>query len=343
MSARTNRRSHAATAPAPRPRLRLSRIPILHGADLTTRLLALIEARSGQPGPAVWLTAGIHGDEVGGIVVVQEVFARLRKRPLRAGRLSGFPLLNPFGFETASRRIPSTSEDLNRAFPGDPEGSLAARIAHVVSERIRTSAPDLVIDLHNDWLRSIPYALIDPRPATREGRAAHACARAAAAASGLPIVDEPATAASRATARTTLSGHLLELGVAALTLELGAAGTVEEPGVQGAADRVWALLARLGMVDDGTEADGRAGEGPPPSPGYQYDDRPWPSKAGIVRFRVQPGAHVTRGTPLASIHDVFGRRIELLRAASDALVLGYSDSALAVPGLPVVALARREP
>ena len=301
-----------------------------------------METRSGRPGPTVWLTAGIHGDEIGGVIVVQEIFGRLRKRPLTAGRLCAFPLLNPFGFETASRRIPASQEDLNRAFPGNPEGSLAERIAHVAHERICTSEPDLVLDLHNDWLRSIPYALVDPRPTNREGRAAHDRARSAARATGLPIVAEPADAASRAAARATLSGHLLEAGIPALTLELGAAGTVEESLVQSATDTIWAVLAELGMVGEPSEELAQARPRRRREPAWRYDDRPCPSTAGVVRFHVRPGALVAAGTPLATVHDVFGRQVEMLRATDEVLVLSYSDSALAVPGLPVIALARRE-
>ena len=301
-----------------------------------------MEARSGRDGPSVWLTAGIHGDEIGGVVVVQEIFARLRKRPLLAGRLSGFPLLNPFGFETASRRIPSTQEDLNRAFPGDPDGTLAERIAHLACTRIREDSADLVLDLHNGWLRSIPYVVIDPRPRSPAGRLAHERARAAARSTSLPIVAEPSDPAARGIARTTLTGFLVDAGIPALTLELGAAGTVEETSVQSAADTVWSILAGLDMVSPTETRFGAAAKRDRLDRPLRYEHRPCPSTAGIVRFRVLPGAEVMKGTPLASIHNVFGRRVELLRAESDVLVLGFSDSALAMPGLPIVALARRD-
>ncbi len=288
----------------------------------------------------MWLTAGIHGDEVGGVVVVQELFARLRRRPLERGRLSAFPLLNPFAFETASRQIPATQEDLNRAFPGDPQGTLAERIAHLVADRLRRDAPDLVLDLHNDWIRSIPYALIDPRPASAPGRKAHEGAQQAARATGLPMVDEQEEGVTRAMLRSTLSGHLLEEGVPALTLELGAAHSVEEASVRCGVEGVWRILAALGMVEPDADAP-MPSELPPPYRGrvLRYAHRPCPSTAGIVRFRVAPGQCVTASKPIATVHDVFGRRIELLRARGEALVLGCADSALAVPGTPVVALA----
>lgn len=336
-------RRPAAGPDRPGADLRYSRLPVLEGADLTTRRLAIMEARSGRSGPVVWLTAGIHGDEVGGIVVVQELFRRLRRRPLLAGRLAAFPLLNPFGFEAASRHIPSTQEDLNRSFPGDPAGTFAERVAHQVGSRIRSDSPALVIDLHNDWIRSIPYALIDPRPAAEAGRAAHHKAREAAAATGLPIVDEQEEGVSRAMLRSTLSGSLLESGVPALTLELGAAHVVDEANVAVGLSAVWRVLDHLGLVEP--EAESEAPSSPPPA-GYagkvlRYSHEPFPSRSGLVRFRVAPGDTVEAGSPLATLHDVFGRRIELLCAAGAALVLGHADSSLAVPGVPLVALAMR--
>lgn len=326
-----------------RTRLRFSRIPVLDGADLTTRRLALMEARSGRAGPSVWLTAGVHGDEVGAIVVVQEIFARLRSGALKAGRVQAFPLLNPFGFETASRQIPSSQEDLNRAFPGDASGTFAQRIAHLVSARIRADAPDLVLDLHNDWIRSIPYALIDPRPTDEAGRAAHRSVREAARATGLPMVDEQAEGVSRAMLRSTLSGSLLESGVPALTLELGAAHSVDEPSVRSGVDAVWRALAAIGVVAPDADA---PDVGPLVPDDYRgrmlrYGHRPCPSTTGIVRYLVEPGQVIGASTPLASVHNVFGRRMELLRSTDEALVLGCSDSSLAVPGVPIVALAMR--
>lgn len=58
--------------------------------------------------------------------------------------------MNPLGFETASRHITLSGEDLNRSFPGDKEGSLAGRIANQIFTKIKETKPFLVLDLHND-------------------------------------------------------------------------------------------------------------------------------------------------------------------------------------------------
>ena len=47
-------------------------VKIMTGSDLSIRRLPMMVTRSPNPGDVVWLTACVHGDEVGGVVVVQE-------------------------------------------------------------------------------------------------------------------------------------------------------------------------------------------------------------------------------------------------------------------------------
>ena len=63
-------------------RIKYSFINLLTGSDLSKRRLPLMEIKSLKPGPVVWLTACSHGDEIGGIVVIQEIFKMIRKMPL---------------------------------------------------------------------------------------------------------------------------------------------------------------------------------------------------------------------------------------------------------------------
>jgi predicted deacylase len=94
-------------------------------------------------GPVVWLTACIHGDEVTGIVTIQEVFKKIQKQHLQRGAVYAFPLMNPIGFETGSRNITLSREDLNRSFPGNKNGSMAERIADKIFIPIQQTNPNL--------------------------------------------------------------------------------------------------------------------------------------------------------------------------------------------------------
>src|SRR4030042_2042699 len=131
---------------------------------------------------------GIHGDEVTGVGAIQEIFRIVRKQALRKGSLYAFPLMNPIGFEAGSRNITMSREDLNRSFPGDKAGSLAERIADRVFTAIRQTNPSLVLDLHNDWMKSMPYAVIDRHPGPAH-QTAYDMAKAVAKETGLLIIE----------------------------------------------------------------------------------------------------------------------------------------------------------
>ncbi len=150
--------------------IKYSFLEILTGSDLSRRRLHLLTTVSKKPGPVVWLTACSHGDEVAGIAVVQEIFKIIQKKPLQQGSLYALPLMNPLGFETVSRNITFSQEDLNRSFPGNKKGSLAERIAEKIFTSIKQTRPTLVLDLHNDWKNSIPHTFLDPRPAACQNK-----------------------------------------------------------------------------------------------------------------------------------------------------------------------------
>lgn len=99
--------------------------------------------RGEEDGPAVYVVAGLHGDETAGWTAA----GRLKDGPLRAGTLYILSPANLYGAEH-DQRTTRSGRDLNRNFPGDPEGSDARRIAAAIYEDIRDKAPALVLDLH---------------------------------------------------------------------------------------------------------------------------------------------------------------------------------------------------
>jgi predicted deacylase len=313
-------------------RIKYSFLKILTGSDLSIRRLALMEAKSPKSGPVVWLTGCMHGDEVGGIVVIQEIFKKLQKEPLKKGELFAFPLMNPIGFETGSRHIGLSKEDLNRSFPGNPTGSLAERIAEKIFSTIMQTGPTLVLDLHNDWIKSIPYALIDPCPGLSK-KAVHEKTINLAKQTGLVVISEP----SNHREERSLSGSLISQGVPAITLELGEPYVVNEKNVEDGVSAVWNILWGLEM----TGPRGRALNHQVPvefkDKMLDYSHQPGVSTSGIVRFFVKPGQPIKRGDKVARIYNVFGKLQETIVAERNGLVLGHSDTSVALPGAPVAA------
>lgn len=98
-----------------------------------------------KPGPVVWLSAAVHGDELNGVAIIRRVAGHLDARRI-AGSVVAVPVVNVFGFLHESRELPD-GRDLNRSFPGSPRGSLAARLAHLFMTEIVAHA-DVGIDIH---------------------------------------------------------------------------------------------------------------------------------------------------------------------------------------------------
>ncbi len=320
-----------------KPTVRYSFIRILTGSDLSRRRLAVMRARAAQPGPTIWLTACGHGDEVGGMVIIQEVFKRLRRGRLLCGEVSAFPLMNPLGFEMSSRQVAFSGEDLNRAFPGNPNGSLAQRIAHRIFQEITQTRPALVLDLHNDWRSSIPYAVLDPPPGPAH-KEAFAKAKAYARVTGLLLIAESPKSPDALLSPRTLSGSLLLHGVPALTLELGEAYVVNEMNVRFGVRAIWNTLAALKMVEPDPEP--FAYPLPRECRGrfLPYSDQVISSTSGIIRFMVRPGDVISAEYPVARTYNAFGKLLETITAPAAGIVLGHSDTSVAFPGVPIVAI-----
>lgn len=312
-------------------------IKVLTGSDLSSRRLAYMELKSKNPGPVIWLTAGVHGDEVGGVVIVQEVFKLLRRSGLLKGSVYAFPLMNPIGFEAATRSTVLSGEDLNRAFPGNKQGSFAERIANTIFQQIKKTNPTLVLDLHNDWNNSIPYTLIDPYPGLKH-RQAYELVKNYSKETGFVIInEEEENIADKEELQKTLTGSLLLDDIPSIALEVGGDRTVNEEDVAEGVKSILNILSYLGMIDFHHEKfvynmpnslKGRI---------LKYSHQPLCSTSGIIRFIVKPGDIVKKGQPLARVYNILGKHQETLTALNDGILLGHSDSSVALPGLSVLA------
>ena len=304
-------------------------ISILTGSDLSTRRLPLMIAKSIKEGPVVWITACIHGDELGGVAVIQEVFKRLKRFPLLNGSIYAFPIMNPSGFETASRNITQSKEDLNRSFTGNENGSLAERIAYKIFTTIKETKPSLVLDLHNDWRKSIPYTLIDS--ATGLNKEIYEKTKEYGKKIGFPLILDTEMI------EHTLTYSLLKKGIPSLTIELGESYVVNERDVENGVKAVWNALAHLKMVEQIPEPISIIFPDIIKNNLLKYYYKPVSSTSGIIRFLIKPGQIVKKDQPIAKIYNAFGKMLETLDAKKDGIVLGYSDSSASFPGAPVMA------
>lgn len=102
--------------------------------------------RSTQEGPTLLVSAGVHGDEINGVEIVRRAVENGVFDQLKCGTVIAIPLVNIHGFNNFSRDLPD-GKDVNRSFPGKKSGSLASRVAHVITSEIFPLI-DYGIDFH---------------------------------------------------------------------------------------------------------------------------------------------------------------------------------------------------
>src|ERR1041385_5314318 len=115
-----------AIAPHSRKLLELRLAQLYTHTPLTLPVHVLCGA---EPGPTLFVSAALHGDELNGVEVIRRVLKRFPLNQLR-GTVLAVPIVNVYGVIQHSRYLPDR-RDLNRVFPGSERGSLAARLAHL--------------------------------------------------------------------------------------------------------------------------------------------------------------------------------------------------------------------
>jgi predicted deacylase len=122
--------------------------------------IPVVAVHGAAPGPTMWLSAAIHGDEICGVEIIRQILASITPKDF-AGTLLAVPIVNVPGFATGDRYMPDR-RDLNRSFPGSKRGSLASRFAHAFMTEIVQHC-DVGIDLHtgSDHRRNVPQIRAD--------------------------------------------------------------------------------------------------------------------------------------------------------------------------------------
>ena len=271
--------------------------------------------------PCLGLAAGVHGDEYEGVLALQEIVRELEPERL-SGTLLVIPVANPFAFAAAQRRTPEDNLDLNRVFPGKPEGSLTERLAALLCQKLLLQA-DAVFTLHGASSNGVLSPWVEfldlPTPA---GRASYELARA----SGF----------SDLIALPVLPGVLLaamgELGVPLIEGEVGGRGTTQRENVAFCKERVYAIARHVGVLTrhTTTQGYGRA-PGQEHTAGEQTTQCIWHLSAvaaeadGLFLRQVSLKQVVHTGERLGIILNMHGDVAAEVRAPQDGAIGGYLE------------------
>lgn len=126
-----------------RERMNIPVSTLASGFDLSLPVLVI---RGHRPGPRFGVSAMVHGDEIEGLLIIRELWRSIQPDAL-SGSLWLMPVANPLAMEAITRNTPIDMLDMNRVFPGQPDGWLSEQQAHAMTAGF-ISEIEYLIDIH---------------------------------------------------------------------------------------------------------------------------------------------------------------------------------------------------
>lgn len=279
-------------------------------------------AHGARPGPCIWLSAAIHGDELNGVEIIRRVLERISPEELK-GCVMSVPIVNVFGFIEQERYLPDR-RDLNRSFPGSKGGSLAARLANLFMTEV-VSHCSYGIDLHTGSnhranLPQIRANLTDPET------------RRCAAAFQAPIMMHSETRDG------SLRHAATSQGIHVLLYEAGEPLRFDEDAIEIGTQGVLQVMAALKMITLPKRKKRKFVSA-------VSEESLWlrARSGGILRLDVDLGQEVKHRQKMGIIADAFGDNRVTLKAPADGIVIGLTRNPLVHQGDAVVHIAKLKP
>ena len=276
--------------------------------------------RGRRPGPSLFVSAALHGDEINGVEIIRRLLALPALRRLR-GTLIAVAVVNVYGFIAHSRYLPDR-RDLNRSFPGSEKGSLTARLAHQFMEQIVANATH-GIDLHTGAIHRANL------PQIRASLNAPEVSKLARAFGAPVIIDTELLDGSLRRAVAERSGMPM------LHYEGGEALRFDEFAIRAGVRGVVSVMRALGMLP--AVKHHRALPEPVIANSSGWVRAP---QSGIMRAAKPLGARVAKDEVLAVVSDPFGERDEPVPARFSGLIIGRTNLPLISEGEALFHIAR---
>ena len=279
--------------------------------------LPIRAARGNEKGPALWVNAAIHGDELEGTAALWRVFDAIADKPMK-GTLVATLVTNTSAYQASRRTSPIDDLDINRVFPGDADRSFTFQLAYGYKKVVESHATHY-IDLHGGGnTHDVIFYTIYRDGHGETSRASREMALAA----GSPIV----WSSQDRWLDNGLFALLTSSGIPSLIVEAGGEGRIREKNVAAHAGSVLNVMRLLGMIDESVSAVDV--DAPVHSADFFFSHR-----GGIWTSDHVVGTRLTRGELVGSIKDPYGAMLEEVRCQSgEAILLALRTYAAAPPG-----------
>jgi predicted deacylase len=280
--------------------------------------IPVIVAKGEQDGPVVGLTAAVHGNELNGIPVIQRLFTEIDVTQL-SGTIIGVPVVNVPSYFRRQRRF-IDGVDLNHIMPGKADGNVSQVYAHRFMNRVVRHF-DYLIDLHTASFGRINSYYIRADLNNKQAK------KMAMLQNAQIIVNNPPSDG-------TLRGAAAELGIHAITLEVGNPNLFQKGMIRSSLTGIHNLLAYLDMSDGEIEVSAK-------DP-VICSDSYWiyTSSGGLLSVTPNITDQIGKGSLIGTMRNVFGDVIEQYHSPEDGVVIGKSVSPVNQTGGRILHLGR---
>lgn len=268
-----------------------------------------------EPGPVLWVQSAIHGAEIGGAMALLRLFKKIKADRMK-GHIVGVMAASPTAFRAQGRLTPYDGENMNRLFPGDPNGPHSRQTAAALFQTA-TGVADVMMDLHSGGNEAVVpfYGLYfdDGSPASQE-------ARRLAESVGSDVV--------WASRDTWLDGAMFvnftRTGRPGIIVECGGGGSLPEEHIRNFAGAIEGVAKAMGILP------GR----PPRQKKFTVVrdcELVFNTRGGYFLPAVDVGDIVRKGAVIGRVMDAHGEVIEEIRSPNGPAYL----AALVKPYLPI--------
>lgn len=267
--------------------------------------------RGKKPGPTIFISAAVHGDELNGIEIIRRMISQ-KKLAISKGTVIAVPMVNVYGVVNQSRYMPDR-RDLNRCFPGSAKGSLAGRVAHIFLNEIVKHC-DYGIDLHTGAIHRSNLPQIRANMLDEE-------TKTLAQVFGVPVVLNS----------NLVDGSLREAAVKnetkVLLYEAGEALRFDEFSIRAGIKGIQNILRHLGMMRK-TSTKKKVFEP------FIANSSQWlrANASGIFHSKVDLGDQINKGDILAEIGSPYGDIIDVVKASRSGILIGKQNIPLVQEG-----------
>ena len=290
-------------------------------------MIPLTVVKNGE-GPTALLTGGNHGDEYEGPIALFDLARRLKAEDV-SGRVIILPAMNYPAFLAGTRTSPIDKGNMNRSFPGAPDGTVTAKIADYFQRTLLPIA-DIVLDFHSGGktLDFLPFCAAHILPDKAQEAKAFELVQAFGAPWSMKMLEIDAVGMYDTAAE--------EMGKIFITTELGGGGTATARSAGIAKAGVANVLKAAGILKGPVEAEQTTWLDMPDGNCFSFAE-----DSGLIEPLCDLGHQVRNGDVVARIYPVGRTGVEPLeiRARMDGVLVARHFPGLVKSGDCVSVLA----